>query len=243
MVDLSESIDIDGISIGIYKDGPIGVGISGGADSAVLLYILMSNVSHTIHIYNMWTTKRKNVFGKHVDSVVETCSRLTGNTNYVVHKFQSEPDESIEFYFNMLTQALDKKEIDIVYLGITSFPPKEVFLKFPSQQPDWHNDFRSSEIEHPLFGLDIPLENAVDFGESCPLTIDGKPTDKLALDIRAYIPLFNHNKKDIAKLYKHYDLEKTLLPVTRSCENDNHPEGHCGSCWWCNERLWAFGEL
>ena len=243
MVDLSESIDIDGISIGIYKDGPIGVGISGGADSAVLLYILMSNVSHTIHIYNMWTTKRKNVFGKHVDSVVETCSRLTGNTNYVVHKFQSEPDESIEFYFNMLTQALDKKEIDIVYLGITSFPPKEVFLKFPSQQPDWHNDFRSSEIEHPLFGLDIPLENAVDFGESCPLTIDGKPTDKLVLDTRAYIPLFNHNKKDIAKLYKHYALEKTLLPVTRSCEDDYHPNGHCGSCWWCNERLWAFGEL
>jgi hypothetical protein len=191
----------------------------------------------------MWTTKRKNVFGKYVDSVIETCSKLTGNINYAVHKVQSEPDESIEFYFNMLTNALDSKEIDIVYLGITSFPPKDVYLQFSSQQPDWHNDFRSGEVEHPLFGLNVPLDKVEDFGEVCPLTIDGKPTDSLTLDTRAYIPLYNHNKKDIAKLYNYFDLEQRLLPVTRSCENDNHTDGHCGTCWWCHERVWAFGNL
>lgn len=242
MVNL-DYINIDGIPIGIYKEGPIGIGISGGADSAVLLYVLMSNTSKTIHIYNMWTSSRKSAFSKHVDDVIATCSQLTGNTNYVVHKVQVEPDESIEFYFKMITDALDKKEVDLVYLGITSFPPKEVFLKFPCQQPDWHNDFRSGEVEHSLFGLDIPLENAVDFGETCPLTIDGKPTDSLVLDTRAYIPLFNHNKKDIARMYKALDLEKVLLPVTRSCENDKHVGSHCGNCWWCHERIWAFGSL
>lgn len=242
MVDLSASINIDNISIGIYKDGPVGIGVSGGADSAVLLYILMANVSHTIHIYNMWTSKRKNVFGKSLDNVIETCSSLTGNTNYIVHKMQSEPDESIEFYFNKLTEALDKKEVNIVYLGLTSFPPTDVYLQFPCQQPDWHNDFRSSEKVHSLFGLDVPVSKADDFSV-VPLTIDGKPTDSLTLDSRAYIPLFNNNKKDIAKLYRHFDLEKTLLPVTRSCENDEHVNGHCGTCWWCQERLWAFGEL
>jgi hypothetical protein len=241
MVNL-EYINIDGIEIGLYKDGPIGVGISGGADSAILLYVLMSNISHTIHIYNMWTTNRKNVFGKYVDTVIDTCSKLTGNTNYVVHKVQSEPDESIEFYFNMLTNVLDRKEIDMVYLGITSFPPKEVYLSFSSQQPEWHNDFRSGEVKHPLFGLNVPVEKADNFSE-VPLTIDGKPTDSLVLDIRAYIPLFNHNKKDIATLYRHFGLEQILLPVTRSCENDSHPTSHCGTCWWCRERVWAFGNL
>lgn len=241
MVNL-DYINIDNIPIGLYKDGPIGVGISGGADSAVLLYILMSNISNTIHIYNMWTTARNNVFGPHVDSVIKTCSELTGNNNYVVHKIQSEPDESIEFYFDMLTDALDRKEIDIVYLGLTVFPPKEVYLTFSSQQPEWHNDFRSSEIIHPLFGLNVPLDKAENFSE-VPLTIDGQPTDSLVLDTRVYIPLYNHNKKDIAKLYKHFKLEKTLLPVTRSCENDNHINGHCGTCWWCHERIWAFGSL
>ena len=235
--------NFDGISIGIYNDGPVGVGISGGADSAILLYLLMSNVSHTIHIYNMWTSKRKNIFGRAVDEVIETCSLLTGNYNYMVHKVQSEPDESIEFYINMLTDALDKKEVDMIYLGLTSFPPKEVYSKFAGQQPEWHNEFRSGEKDHPLFGFTVPVDKAEDFGESCPLTIDGKPIDSLTLDQRAYIPLFNCNKKDIARLYKFFNLEKSLLPVTRSCENDEHPSSHCGNCWWCHERIWAFGNL
>jgi hypothetical protein len=235
-------IDIDGIPIGLHHDGPIGVGISGGADSAVLLYILMSNITHTIHIYNMWTTRRKNVFEKYVDDVIKTCSILTGNTNYVIHKIQSEPDESIEFYFNMLTDALDRKEINIVYLGLTVFPPREIYLNFPSQQPGWHNDFRSGEVTHPLFGLDVPLDKAENFSE-VPLTIDGKPTSSLKLDNRVYVPLYNYNKKDIARLYRHFGLEQKLLPVTRSCENDNHLDSHCGNCWWCHERVWAFGSL
>jgi 7-cyano-7-deazaguanine synthase in queuosine biosynthesis len=61
------------------------------------------------------------------------------------------------------------------------------------------------------------------------------------LDERAYIPFFNCNKKDIALLYNELQLEHSLLPVTRSCENDQHPASHCNECWWCRERIWAFG--
>lgn len=234
-----EYIDIDQVEIGIYKDGPIGIGVSGGADSAILLYILMSNVKHTIHIYNMWSTRRKFVFKKSFDSVIATCSKLTGNTNFVVHEIQAEPNESIEFYFNMLTDALDKKEVDIIYLGITKFPPKEVYLTFDQQQKDWHNDFRSSEVEHPLFGLTIDTKQSTDYG----LTADQKSVDSLSLDSRTYIPWRNHNKQDVARMYKALDLESNLLPITRSCEDDDHPDSHCGKCWWCQERIWAFGYL
>ena len=42
-----------------------------------------------------------------------------------------------------------------------------------------------------------------------------------------------------------------LFPLTRSCESeekgqqmlDGGPEEHCGKCWWCLERQWAFGRL
>ena len=37
-------IDIDGINIGLFNDGPVGAGVSCGADSAIVLYILMSNI-------------------------------------------------------------------------------------------------------------------------------------------------------------------------------------------------------
>jgi len=220
-------IDIDSISIGIYNDGPIGIGLSGGADSAILLYILMSNVTQPIHIYNMWSSSRKFSFKKSFDNVIETCSKLTNNKNYHIHEVQVEPKESNEFYFNMLTQALDKKEVDIIYMGVTNFPPKEIYKEFEQQQEDWHNNFRSDNIVHPLFGL----------------TIEGETETPLKLDNRTYVPLRNHNKKDIARLYKSLDLEKSLLPVTRSCENDDHRDSHCGKCWWCQERIWAFGNL
>jgi hypothetical protein len=219
-------IDFGGIPIGIYNDGPIGVSISGGADSALLLYMLMSNVTQPIHIYNMWSSSRKFSFAKSIDNVIAVCSKLTGNVNYTVHKVQVEPKESIEFCVNMLSNALNK-DIDIIYLGLTKFPPKQVYLQFEQQQQDWHNEFRSDEIVHPLFGL----------------TINEGPDTSSSLDNRAYVPLFNYNKKDIARLYKLFDLENTLLPVTRSCEDDDHPDSHCGKCWWCQERLWAFGHL
>lgn len=235
-------IYIDDIKIGIYKHGPVGIGASGGADSAILLYILMTNVKEHIHIYNMMAEWRRPALEKHFDSVVKTCSELSGNINYTVHKQYVEPDESAEYYINMLTESLDKKEIDIVYLGLTNFPPKSVWEQWPGQQPEWHNNFRSDEIEHPVFGFDIPVSVAEDF-KTVPLTIDGNPIDKLSIDTRAYIPLFNHNKKDIVRLYKTLNVEERLFPVSRSCEDDSHPNSHCGKCWWCNERLWAFGYL
>lgn len=236
-----ELVDFDGITLGIYKDGPVGIGISGGADSAIILYILMTAIKHPIHIYNMMAEFRRPALENHVNQVIKKCSELSGNTNYIVHKNYVEPDESAEFYINMLKNALDTKEIDIVYLGLTKFPPSEEILKWPvEKQPDWHNKFRSYEVEKPVFGFEIPVEVADDF-KSVPLTIDGKPIDKLALDSRSYIPLFNHDKKDIAKLYRILNVESTLLPVTRSCENDKHIGSHCKNCWWCYERKYGFG--
>ena len=38
------------VSLKIY-DGPIGIMVSGGVDSAILLYYLMKHTKDTIHIY------------------------------------------------------------------------------------------------------------------------------------------------------------------------------------------------
>lgn len=230
--------NISEIEIGIYEDGPIGVGVSCGADSGLLLYVLMSTVKEHIHIYNMMGKKRRHALESHFHDVVEKCSQLTGNTNYTIHKNIVE-DTSVEYIMKMITKALDSREIDLAYLGVTKFPPKTVYKSWDEQQPVWHNELRSDEIIHPVFGLTIP--NVLT--DLSPLTIDRQPTDSLVLDKRTYIPWINHNKKDIALMYESLQLLDTLFPVTRSCENDNHPGSHCGSCWWCNERLWAFNKL
>ena len=73
--------------------------------------------------------------------------------------------------------------------------------------------------------------------------------------IKHYInPFFQVNKKWEAEVYKDFGLLDTLLPLTYSCEGDAKDTKthtwHCGNtlqyekqCWWCQERMWAFGRL
>lgn len=58
-----------------------------------------------------------------------------------------------------------------------------------------------------------------------------------------YVPWFNQDKRFIADVYKELNVLDELFPITRSCEDMNLTEGHCGKCWWCEERMWAFGRL
>jgi 7-cyano-7-deazaguanine synthase in queuosine biosynthesis len=57
-----------------------------------------------------------------------------------------------------------------------------------------------------------------------------------------YYPFTNYTKQKIAEVYQ---TEKVLdlFDLTRSCESPESPSTHCGVCWWCNERKWAFGRL
>ena len=73
--------------------------------------------------------------------------------------------------------------------------------------------------------------------------------------IKHYInPFFQVNKKWEAEVYKDFGLLDTLFPLTYSCEGDAEDTKthtwHCGNtlpyerqCWWCQERMWAFGRL
>ncbi len=58
-----------------------------------------------------------------------------------------------------------------------------------------------------------------------------------------YAPFVNINKAEIANIYSEHNLTNTLFPLTMSCESLNSVSGHCGECWWCRERQWAFGKL
>ena len=72
-------------------------------------------------------------------------------------------------------------------------------------------------------------------------------------DLKAYqfwsAPFDNVNKKFIAELYKNepYMME-VVYPSTASCVSDvmkdtNYWQAPCKQCWWCQERYWAFGSF
>ena len=68
----------------------------------------------------------------------------------------------------------------------------------------------------------------------------GRPFKNIIFNnIQSYSPLSKINKKDIAKLCVKHNLEE-LVKLTVSCET-MHPPRPCKKCWWCNEKVWAFG--
>jgi Queuosine biosynthesis protein QueC len=236
-----DNLKFKDINFGIYRDGPVGVSASCGADSAVILYLLMKEIQHDLHIYNLIGTKRQHVLEPAIDKVINKCAELTGKSNYFVHKIHA-PVPPPELIFNIYKDSLDSGEVDIIYTGLTKFPKEEIYAPWGQPGPEWHKQWRHHDNVQPLFGLEIKIP----LGTNCSspaLTIDGNYKESLKQDSRVYNPMINHTKQGIATLYKTLNVEKDLFPVTRSCEDDSNISGHCGNCWWCKERLWAFGYL
>ncbi len=231
-------INIDSIPFGIYRNGPVGISVSCGADSAIMLYILMNEISDDLHIYNVIGDYRKHVLEPAFDNVVNKCAELTNKKNFTVHKIHTS-EKPLKVMYNTFKERLDSNEVDIVYTGITKFPPDEVYDDW-MKLPKWHVETRRAGRTYPTFGGTISVYPT----ERPDGSFDTKE-DSYIIDIdeRVYTPLFNYDKRDIARIYRALNMEENLFPVTRSCENDTHIDGHCGECWWCKERLWGFGHL
>jgi len=214
-----KKIDCAGTNLNIY-DGPVGVMVSGGADSAILLYYLMKHCTETIFIFtegNNVKLRRNAIISPRV---VEKCIELTGNIN-VVHQINYITETNLEtLYKNPRFAVRESGYVRIVYEGLTMNPPDDISNNLVPELDFEHT--RSTDGDNPIFHDDNKF----------------------------YMPWTNTDKKGIAKMYREENLIDTLLPVTRSCEYDPNCEffddvkdpglGHCGECWWCKEREWAF---
>jgi len=222
-------------SIGIYTKGPVGVFLSGGADSAILLYILMKFGANKIIIYNLLHDRREHLWKEPMQKTVEICRQLTGFKNYDVKVIQSINGSMRIYEINQYFQQQVKEGIvDIVYTGISAFPPNDVIVNWPTL-PKWLYESRKPNQDKSPWGMEFS-QSEMHKRNVSPLA--------LTWDKTIYNPFINKDKKDIASIYFDQNLVETLFPVTRSCENDSLSGiQHCGNCWWCKEREWAFGRL
>lgn len=214
------SISTAGVNLDIYS-GPIGISCSGGADSAILLYHLMREKEDKIYIFTTGNNRRNRYNIQAAVRVVEKCVQLTGNSN-IEHHISYCEEQTKQSLFPKLEFYLTHDLVDIIYTGITENPPVEVADTFSLSITE---TTRNPGIEKPY----------------------------LHYDDRFYTPLVNVNKYVIAEMYKEADVINELFPLTRSCEYDPINDyfvdiedpglGHCGKCWWCEEREWAFGRL
>lgn len=207
-----KELNLSGINLKIYE-GPIGISCSGGVDSSLLLYFLMKYSKNKIYIFSTGNKARQFKNITVTNNVIQKCIELTGNMNIEHHSTFCD-HQTLSNIFDKLDYYRKNKLINIFYTGITANPPKYITDTFIEEV---------SEVDRDPTIMREVLHN----------------------NNKAYTPWINIDKKKLAQIYKEYNLIDSLFVHTRSCEwetqNVQDPKlGHCGICWWCQERAWGF---
>lgn len=193
--------------------GPVGILCSGGADSSLLLYLLMKYSQHQIHILTLTNKNKHFVNLNHINQVIQWCVNKTNNYNFIHHVSYATEQTNKELE-KLSLLFLKNKTIDTIYIGDTCYPPDYLNLKFASETGDV---FQNIAARMP--------------DKSRPTKIGP-----------IYTPYTNYSKKKIAETYQHEGI-MDLFYLTRSCETTaDIGSAHCGNCWWCKERAWAFSD-
>jgi len=226
-----KNIQFKDFTFDIY-DGNLGAYVSGGADSALMLYILMSNIKQPLHIFS--TANGKSNYREPINAlkVINKIINMTGfdpnHVRFYTHYTKHKTTDNV-----MLPEFMQNINVDIVYFGFTRPPPHDAILDF-----DTVNVAAQGGVDHGLM-LDTFYDNLSDIPSHF---FQNKEFSYPKLPQSYSVPFININKQKIAALYRELGIED-LYKITRSCESTVINDQHCGSCWWCKERIWGFGYL
>ena len=205
----------------------LGISMSGGADSAILCYIVAKHLKEinsdiVIHPFSCNWQVRPWSQGK-VRKIVEEIKKSTGYKNFGhIYKFTIDMDEIEQGddrkakVFGYYTRfMLDNNLIDHFFSGKTKNPSFEIMKNFKDQ-------VRQKDRDTPTLR-------------------------SIYKDTVETIPFAMVDKRFVIDMYKRHNLLNTLLPLTRSCEGSEELTDNfastCGQCWWCNEREWALKQV
>jgi hypothetical protein len=237
-----KTFEIDGLSIPFDPDWKnIAISVSGGADSALLTYLICNQIqtfSTTVHLINhirCWKTKP---WQQHdADSVIDWMAKKFPNISFIRHTNFISPELE---YANVGPSLIDeygkavsgdnieqrayaeyicyKNQIDAYYNAVTRNPRSENF-----------NGMKERDIEKNSNNQHLEI--------------------MLHMDRWALHPFRFTEKSWVIKQYYNSDIVD-LLDLTRSCEGTfkdldyktykpGWPVPTCGECFWCKERKWA----
>ena len=208
----------------------IGQWMSGGADSSLLAYLLCKEIKEQnldVKFQPLSVRRGRPNNPIYAEGVVDFIKEDLDIDFILPHEVYYPPLEDSEMtelkiFWERDSINFKNNMFQILYSGITSNPPDDAGLPKNKERNRDEN-------------ADRPIESR-----------NG---------IKHYInPFFQVNKKWEAEVYKDFGLLDTLFPLTYSCEGDAEDTKthtwHCGNtlpyerqCWWCQERMWAFGRL
>jgi len=219
----------------------IAISLSGGADSALLTYLICKQVKdldiivHVISHIRMWKTKPWQQ--DDADRVYTWLSQKFNHINFKRHINFIAPEIEYGNIGPYLTDEYGKKvsgdniqqrayaefighkhNIDAYYNAVTRNPRLATF-----------NGMRERDVE--------------------PDDSNQHLTEMTHMGRKVYHPFRFIEKSEIVRTYKELGIME-LFNITRSCEGEfdgidyttyikNQPVPTCGECFWCKEREWA----
>lgn len=212
----------------LEENNTLGIWLSGGADSSLLCYLLAKYIKENNLDYKIQPVAilKRQGDTAHLDVLNFIKQNLNCNELFldiIVYnpKDKQEYDES---FSNVRNKHIIDGRYNYIYSGINQSPDIQEYTKGWNIAPEIQN-IRGSRINKLKILCGVIELNGVDyeFGDIRPFTM--------------------MDKKEIANIYKQYNLLDSLFPLTNSCNGDSPANTHCEKCWNCRERFWAFGKF
>lgn len=207
---------VDNVNFLIFNK-PVGACVSGGADSALMLYFLLKYAENTVHVFSFASQQKKLINPKASIDVIAKCAELTNNYNFQQHIVYQEM-QTRENLFLLPKQYMDLGITEYTYTGITKNPPKLVTDSF--KNPDTENDVRSPSV----------IRDSFEGKYYRPWTNIDK--QQLAAIYKEY-----NLMETLFPLTRSCEYINQEIPL-----HINPKQQHCENCWWCEERFWGFGK-
>lgn len=220
----------------LFKRNKIGINLSGGVDSAFLMFATLKKISEknldveVIPITGVDTTRPTNEWNAR--EIMDLFAEMFPDVNIGEHQFNYYTRDRYDkkwkhrFHERIENKLFLDGTIDVLFHGVTQNPGEEVMKEFgfydnrEVKRDDNQRNLITAESRKPLEKIDVPT-------------------------FLWYAPFAFVTKQFIAEEYKKHGLLDELFPITASCvgykEDTNFFTEPCKKCWWCKEKYWAFG--
>lgn len=238
----NESITHGGQTINLFGTdyfpaGPpsqIFIGISGGLDSAALLFLICTHFPDIeIHTYNGQMVNMLSMDHLNAIDVIQWHQEhFPEVTIHDPHILKVDPHDSDSI---AKAKRLIESGEKVGYSGVRGLS-KTLLM----------NDAIAAALDKLAIGT-IRMSGMT---ANPPIDIPGAEPRRSPEEIRPvrlgnhYHPLTNVDKRFVAGVFHDYDLMSSLFPLTGSCiasaEYTDYGNKECGGCYWCLEKKWAF---
>lgn len=224
------------------EDKNIGIGMSGGMDSAMLLWLLAYYIDKngwdiTIHQWTCTLDERPFQF-HHAKKVIAFIKNYFPSVKFGEHRHKVvNAVEYIDAGTALSWELAIDRKCTAMFNGVTKNPGDregaywgKAWIK---RNPDRDVDTEWEEERHKLIEC---------VGQSPSQLKKG-----LCGEFYENLPFIHDDKRIVLALYKKYGLLLDMGPLTRSCEGGwERTEGfsiECKRCWWCIEKQWATAHI